>query len=1046
MTLTPGTRFGPYQIVEPLGAGGMGEVYVGRDTRLDREVALKVLPSHMTHDAVSIERFRREALTLASLNHPNLATVHGFEETADGTLLLVLERVEGVTLAERLSGTALQVEDALQMCAQVAQALEVAHERGVIHRDVKPGNIMIGPRGLVKVLDFGLARRTLGLVEGRKSDARADGAGTAVADRPPDSTAPGGDAVRSAAQAAAAEGADTLVAGPSGGVTMSMTGLTVGTPGYMSPEQIVAGDVDERSDVFALGCVLYECLAGRRAFPGSTAEQAMRAALDAGPDLSVLPARLSARVRSLIEQCLAKSPAERPESMRAIRLAIEESLGIRRASALREGGLAAALHNLPAPATSFIGREGMLSACERALQGARLLTLVGMGGSGKTRLGLRLVETHLDVFPDGAWFVDVAPLTDSARLVEALAAALEVRDEPGRTLIDGITQSLAGRRALVILDNAETHPAACATLADRLLRGCADLRILVTSREPLGLEGETTFTVPSLELPPRGTLTAADVGASESVRLFVERVRAVAPGFEINDDNAGAVAEICRRLDGIPLALELAAARVRLLGVEQIRARLDDRFRLLQRGATAGTDAGRQRAVRAVIQWSWDHLLEPEQVLMRRLAVFVGGWTLERATAVLAEDADEFDVLDLLTRLVERSLVVVERDAAGSARYRFLETVWRFAQEMLAADPERDAVHERHLAAYLALAERMGVELIGPRLAEALAEVAHEEENILAALAWCDHAVDGGPRGLRLLSGVYRYWSVRGQCAVGRRVIEQALARDARHPPSGERARILVRLGGFATTMGDFAAGAQALEESLGVFRALDDKRGIPSALGGLGAVAMMVGRFDDARRLNEECMAAYEQLGQRRGVAMSLHNLASIECAQGRGDHGRERFEAALTMLREVGDRSTEALCLSALTASLIRIGRPDLAHERLRECMQLLEPLDAPREGLYALEAAAELMVAWGRMTEAARLLGAAHAARSARGLPLMPHEGLEIDKLSRHVAAALGPAAADQATADGRRLTLAESLTEASAALGVSSPLPAHHRRAP
>ena len=1023
----PGTRLGAYEIVGPLGTGGMGEVYLGRDTRLDREVALKVLPSRMTHDAESIVRFRREALTLASLNHPNLATIHGFEETADGTLLLVLERVEGITLAERLVGGALQIDDALQIGVQVAQALEVAHEHGVIHRDIKPSNLMIGPRGLVKVLDFGLARRTRLGARGATPAAAVEtgvlrqpetgGAGTMRADP-------------------AAEDAETIVAGPSTASVdgnASMNGMAIGTPGYMSPEQVLAGHLDARTDVFSFGCVLYECLTGRRAFTGTSPRQAMRAALEAEPDLTLLPRRVPASVRSLIERCLAKTAADRPESMLAIRLEIEDSLGIRRASALRESGAATVPHNLPSQHSSFIGRKETLRACENALAHVRLLTLLGMGGSGKTRLALRLAQTRLEAFPDGVWFVDVAPLAEAARLDEALAAILDVRDEPGRSRLGGITQSLGSKLALVILDNAETHTQACATLASQLLAACPSLKILATSREPLGLEIETTLVVPSLATPSQGASGVTAVAKSESALLFAERAGAVLPAFEITDGNAGAVAEICRRLDGIPLALELAAARVRMLGVEQIRARLDDRFRLLTRGAgDAGT--GRQQTVRAVIQWSWDHLLEPEQVLMRRLAVFAGGWTLERATAVIADDADEFDVLDLLTRLVERSLVVVERDAVGNARYRFLESVWRFAQEVLATDPECDAVRERHLAAYLALAQRLGPELFGPKLLSALTELAPEEENILVALAWCDQSTDGPQRGLRLLMDLYRYWSVLGRYAVGRRLMQQGLLRDAGRPPSVERASVLIRAAGFAVATGDYAAASESLEESLRVSRAVGDTQRIPSALSGLAVVAMFQGRFDDALRVGEEALAAYEQQGQARGVAMALHNLGTAEFALGRGDHGRAKFESALAKVREVGDQSNEALCLSGLATCLIRLGELEAARERLRECLRLLERLDAPREGVYALDAVAELMAASDRTPEAARLLGVANAARLLLGSPHTPNERIEAQKLARRITEALGPVA-DTAMADGRRLTLEEGLAESARFLGMS-----------
>ncbi|MCC6651084.1 MAG: protein kinase, partial [Candidatus Eisenbacteria bacterium] len=555
MPLAPGQSLGPYQIVGPLGAGGMGEVYLALDPRLDREVALKVLPARTQRDPDSIARFRREALTLASLNHPNLATVHGFEEDADGTLVLVLEKVDGVTLGQRIKQGALGVEESLQICAQVAEALEVAHERGVIHRDIKPGNVMIGPRGLVKVLDFGLAQRIAGLEAAQHLMAQGG------APAPPSRSMEEGETVM-AAPPVFDDAAPTILAFPSGAAgeeaatvfapqpagTLSMTGMTVGTPGYMSPEQVLADPVDGRTDIFALGVVLFECLSGRRAFPGDDAIQVMRDTVHGAVNLSALPERTPARIRLLVERCLSKSADGRPGDMRDVRIELEEALGIRRGSALREGAVAVP-HNLPAPATSFIGREAALAACSAALDGTRLLTLLGMGGSGKTRLALRMAESRLAEFPDGVWFVDVAPLTESERLVEALAGVLGVREETGRTLTQCVSQALGAARVLLLFDNAEALPRACAELAAALLASCRELKVIVTSREPLDADGETTFPVPTLAVPGTGARTAAEAGAFESVLLFTARARAAQAAFELTDENAATVAEICRRLD-----------------------------------------------------------------------------------------------------------------------------------------------------------------------------------------------------------------------------------------------------------------------------------------------------------------------------------------------------------------------------------------------------------------------------------------------------------------------------------------------------------------
>jgi non-specific serine/threonine protein kinase len=992
-------RLGPYEIQGQLGAGGMGEVWLARDSRLEREVALKILPARLTADRDALALFRNEALALASLNHPNIATIHGLEEVPGGTMVLVLELVQGESLAARLARAPLDVETALQIGAQVAQALEVAHERGVVHRDLKPGNIMLGPRGIVKVLDFGLAKRTHGLTNPGPATAAGGGAAPGFASAPADQPA-------------------------------TITGPVAGTPGYMSPEQVLAGTQDARTDVFAFGCVLYECLSGRRAFPADDPFVAMAQVLSETPELSALPERTPAEVRALIETCLVKDAEARPRDMRAMRFTLEEALGIRRAAALREGDTIATPHNLPAQATSFVGREETVAEGTRALGETRLLTLIGIGGSGKTRLALRLAETQLAAYPDGVWLVDVAPLTEPERLVEALGAVLGVRDEAGRTMLAGVLAWLKSRRALVLFDNAETHAQACSALALQLLLMCPDAKLLVTSREPLGVDGETLFAVPTLGVPGHGVRTAAAANQSEAVRLFRDRARAASPEFELTDANAATVAEICRRLDGIPLALELAAARVRLLAVDQIKARLGDRFKLLARSGSGAPS--RQQTVLAVIQWSWDHLLAPEQDLFRRLAVFTGGWTLERATAVCDENGDEFEVLDLLTRLAERSLVVLQRAEDGSVRYRFLESVWRFALQQLETHLEHASLREHHLATYLAFAEQAEKSMTGAGLAQAMRELTPEEENLLAALAWCAQADDGVQRGLRLASAVSRFWSLQGRYALGRRAIEEALARDRERTPTPARALALTRAAGFALVMGEYDAARPHLEESLAHSRAGGDQKGQARAIAGLCVTEMWHSRFEEAHELAEQSLALYSAIGEQRGIAMSLHNLGTIEWTLKTPDHGRARLEAAIKLLRELGDQGTQALCLSALASSLLRAGDLAGAHARLRECHALVTSLELVRELVFLLDVLADWLLASGRPADAARSLGAADAVRVTIGSPLMPQEQSETERLKAGVATAIGEAEMSRNVAAGAALTKDQALAEASALL--------------
>src|SRR5829696_2809070 len=459
-------------------------------------------------------------------------------------------------------------------------------------------------------------------------------------------------------------------------------------------------------------------------------------------------------------------------------------------------------HNLPLELSSFVGREKELAEVKRLLENNRLLTLTGSGGCGKTRLALAVASELVEAFEDGVWLVDLAPLADPALVPQAVASTLGVREQSGRILTEILYAYLRSKKVLLVLDNCEHLIEACAKLSEVLLRSCPQLRVLATSREALGITGEVTWLVPSLTLPDLRHLPAFEsLPRYESARLFLERTAAVKPTFVLTEQNAGAVAQICYRLDGIPLAIELAAARTKVLSVEQVADRLDDTFKLLSAGGR--TAVPRQRTLHATMDWSHELLPEEERTLFRRLSVFAGGFTLEAVESVCAgEDLTRDEVLELLSHLVDKSLVMV-REESGEARYRLLETVRQYGWEKLSESGEEEQVRERHAGHYLTLAEEAEPELKGEGQVAWLKRFEREHDNLRAAMRWL---LDRGEseKAVRLGWALWLFWWIRGHFAEGRRSMERALTTggSAAMPPSA-RAKALFVAGTMACGQGD---------------------------------------------------------------------------------------------------------------------------------------------------------------------------------------------------------------------------------------------------
>jgi predicted ATPase/tRNA A-37 threonylcarbamoyl transferase component Bud32 len=688
-----------YRLDEELGRGSMGIVYCAHDLLLEREVLVKLL-NESRLDEAGKERLLREARAMAKLDHPNIISVHDASEV-DGVPFIIMQYFPGKNLHEIGS---LPLPQALEIVTQVCRALEHAHSQGIIHRDVKPENVIVAQEDehwIARLTDFGLAR--------------------------------------SLASRKTAEG------------------TIVGTVFYMAPEQAMGQSVDARADLYALGVMLYELVSGRLPFEGDDALAVISQHIHAEPtppgslNVDITPA-----LEALILRLLSKRPEDRPASAAEVRNALEQMLIKPGQSVSTEKPL----HNLPTALSSFIGRAKESAEVKRLLAQTRLLTLSGVGGTGKTRLALHCAAQVLDDFEHGIWLVELARLTDPERILPIISMVFDLYEgKEGIPLEVRLLHHLGDKRLLLILDNCEHLIEAAAQQVESILKAAPQVKVLVTSREALGLDGEKIYLVPALTLPDTSHLPPTDeLQHYDAVRLFIERASNALPAFALTEINAAEVAQICQRLDGIPLAIELAAVRVKALATDQILARLDNRFRLLTGGSR--TALPRQQTLRATIDWSYALLSPEEQSLLRSLAVFMGGFTLEAAETVCASDG-ELEVLDGLASLVTKSLVEAELVGGEVYRYRLLETVRQYAQEKLDEAGEATQVRDRHLLFYLEVSKK--VEQCFRTLQggwDFVKSLKDEAANFRSAMGWAyaSGIADMVSRGLSLASNLMLYF------------------------------------------------------------------------------------------------------------------------------------------------------------------------------------------------------------------------------------------------------------------------------------------------
>jgi len=879
-------NIGPYTLTRMLGRGAFGEVWLAdRATSLfTTKVALK-LPIGNSEDLDSV---RREAqLWLSANGHPNIVPVLD-AEVYNGQIAIASEYVAGGTLEDWISahGEVLPpVSSAIAVADGILAGLDYLHRIGLTHRDLKPPNVLM-QEGIARLTDFGLA----GIIHASSHSANI-----------------------------------------------------TGTPRYMAPEAF-SGQYAPASDLWAVGVILYELLSGNHPFPANGLIEQILAVQNNSP--VDLPVEVPSQLRMVVSRLLARQAEQRFPSASAVREALKRSAAAMIFQTEQAVAAEQSPTNLPQQLTSFVGRERELQEVKALLNRSRLVTLIGSGGCGKTRLALQVAAHMPDDLPadDGVWLVELASVADPNMVAQAVANVLNITDEADMSPAPRLIDQLKSRKMLLILDNCEHLLDASASVAEAILRQCPFIRILATSRQQLGLSGECAYRVRSLTLPDTTSdRTPELVSRFESVRLFVDRAEQALPGFQATAQNSQAIASVCCRLDGIPLAIELAAARVRSLSVEEVNEKLDQRFRLLTGGSR--TALPRQQTLRSLVDWSYDLLDDVERALLCRLAVFSGGWTLEAAEKVCSgELVEDWEALDLLTSLSDKSLVVVEM-RGGRTRYRLLETVRYYASERLVERSTDEIWRDRHLDYFVWLSEEAESHLTGPQQVHWFERLDVEHDNLSAALSWATEGARRSEAGLRLCGALLYFWNTRGHIAEGRNwcrlALDQANQGQAR---TSHYAKAINTAAVLANEQGDLSSAHRLHEEGLRIWRELDDLRGISQSLNGMGLIAMEEGDYESARAFHEEGLSIRRRHGTPWTISQSLINLGVLELEQSHYDRSRTLLEEAVAIRREIGGHKGTAIALGTYAKLLYELGDYQLARAALEESVAIRRELADP------------------------------------------------------------------------------------------------------
>jgi predicted ATPase/DNA-binding CsgD family transcriptional regulator len=1069
-----GQHLGNYRLTRLLDTGGFAEVYLGEHVYLNTQAAIKVLHARLTSEAS--ESFMEEARHLSHLVHPHVIRVLDFG-IQDDTPFLVMDYAHHGSLRQRHpKGTSVPLSSVVLYARQVAAALQYAHDQKLIHRDVKPENMLLGTNGEVLLSDFGIA----------------------------------------------------LLAPDSASLHVPEM---VGTMAYMAPEQ-VRGKPRPASDQYALGVVVYEWLCGERPFTGSASELFSQQLFVSPPPLHDKIPEIAPAVEAVVLRALAKDSQLRFEDVQAFATALETA-----------STTAATAHTVFAPAadppaiwpvvpakepreaertspflntppfqlTPLVGREREVQRAGALLrrEEVRLLTMTGPGGVGKTRLAFAVANDLQPAFADGICFVTLAAVSDPELLLPTLGQALGLKEGGDRSLVEQVRAFLNEKRLLFVFDNFEQIVAGAPRLSE-LLSACPQVKMLVTSRALLRVQGEFEFPVPPLALPDPEMLPDIErLSHYAAIALFVQRAQALKPDFELTGENASTIAAICTRLDGLPLAIELAAARIKLLPPHALLARLASRLAVLTGGRQDAP--ARQQTLRNTLAWSYGLLSDGEQMLFRRLSVFAGGCTLEAAEEVCGAPGDSSaTILDGVASLLDKSLLLQIEHRSEEPRLTLLETIREYGLERLAASGEMERIRDAHAAYYLHLVEEAEPRLLGSEQERWWKRLDREQENVRAALQCLVEQGEEKQNGqsmepaLRLGGALWWYWNVRGHLSEGRKWLERALSASegaaasvrakalnatlllafsqnalawvesaaneslklcrVLGDPAG-MAHVLQVLGLVAVVRGDYVAARSLIEESLALSKASGDTWSVAYALADLSNPVRIQGEYPRARALAQEALLLFRQLGDKRGIAYGLRRLAEALFDEGDLSQARPLVEEGLTLFREVGDRedvadsldllgrihlqqrdyaqasacAEESLAMSRAIGSrrggvqpltlLARVaalrGDYAAAHARYEEGLAVATEVQARGFLAYCLVGLGEVAAAEEQDAWAVILWGAAETLYETIGVSLPPVERTAYERLMAAARARLGEEAFAAARAQGRAMTPEQAL---------------------